>query len=51
MPIPILRTHTKTPKVEKTKGQVTITVPEGPGAGTMKSMGAATRGGKFAGTF
>ena len=41
----------KVPKVEKTKGEVEVKVPTGNGAGTMKSMGAATRGGKFSGTF
>ena len=29
----------------------TVKVPKGNGAGTMKGMGAATRGGKFSGTF
>ena len=28
-----------------------VKVPEGPGGGTMKGMGAATKGGKFQGTF
>ena len=41
----------KVPKVEKAKGEVEVKVPPGNGAGTMKSMGAATRGGKFSGTF
>ena len=29
----------------------TVKVPKGNGAGTMRGMGAATRGGKFSGTF
>ena len=41
----------KVPKVEKAKGEVEVKVPEGPGGGTARGMGAATQGGKFEGAF
>ena len=41
----------KTPKIHKEKGEVEVKVPEGPGGGTVRGMGAATKGGKFEGAF
>ena len=41
----------KTPKIHKEKGEVEVKVPEGPGGGTVRGMGAATKGGKFEGGF
>ena len=41
----------KTPKIHKEKGEVEVKVPEGPGGGTVRGMGAATNGGKFEGAF